>query len=99
MPRDCKTCDKRETFVRDSAHKAAMLAGRTVVGLGVGACIGVGALAAAAIAEVAIPAILTFQVLGLTCGAAGFLRGAKDLKSKRKKARDEQDFDIDHAIL
>jgi len=99
MPRDCKKCDKKEAFVRDSAHKAAVLAGRTVIGLGVGACLGVGALAVAAIAEVAIPAILTFQALGLTCGAMGFLKGAKDLKAKRKKAHDAQDFETDQAIL
>jgi hypothetical protein len=65
----------------------------------VGACLGVGALAVAAVAEVAIPAILTFKALGLTCGAMGFLKGARDLKARRKKARDEQDLDMNQAIL
>lgn len=61
-------------------YNVAMLAGKTAVGLGVGVSLGVGALAAAAFAEVAIPAILTFKALGLTGGALGFLYGAKDLK-------------------
>lgn len=64
----------------DSVYKVAMLAGKTVAGLGVGISLGIGALAVAAIAEVAIPAILTFKALGLTGGALGFLYGAKDLK-------------------
>ena len=64
----------------DSVYKVAMLAGKTAVGLGVGISLGIGALAVAAIAEVAIPAILTFKALGLTGGALGFLYGAKDLK-------------------
>ena len=65
----------------DAVHKVAMLAGKTAAGVGVGITLGVGALAAAAIAEIAIPAILTFKALGLTCGALGFLKGAKDLKN------------------
>ena len=64
----------------DSVYKVAMLAGKTAAGLGVGISLGIGALAVAAIAEVAIPAILTFKALGLTGGALGFLYGAKDLK-------------------
>jgi len=99
MPRDCKQCDKKQDFVQDAAHKAAVLAGRTVMGLGVGVCLGVGVLAVAAAAEVAIPAILTFKALGLTCGAMGFFKGAKDLKVKRKKAREAQDFDMNQAAL
>jgi len=61
-------------------HKVAMLAGKTVAGLGLGVSLGVGALLIAAVAEVAIPAIVTFKALGLTGGALGFLYGAKDLK-------------------
>jgi hypothetical protein len=83
MAQNCKGCEKKETVVRDAAHKAAVLAGNTVVGLGLGVTLGVGALAAAAIAEVAIPAILTFKALGLTCSTLGFLKGAKDLKVKK----------------
>ena len=64
----------------DAVYKGAMLAGKTAAGLGVGICLGVGALLVAAIAEVAIPAILTFKALGLAGGAFGFLHGAKDLK-------------------
>ena len=64
----------------DVIYKGAMLAGKTAAGLGVGISLGVGALLVAAIAEVAIPAILTFKALGLTGGALGFLYGAKDLK-------------------
>lgn len=64
----------------DAVYKAAMLAGKTVAGLGMGVSLGIGALLIAAIAEVAIPAILTFKALGLTGGALGFLYGAKDLK-------------------
>lgn len=64
------------------AYKAASLVGKTAVGVGVGACLGIGALAAATIAEITIPAILTFQALGLTCGAVGFLSGARALKKK-----------------
>ena len=64
----------------DAVYKVAMLAGKTAAGLGVGVSLGVGALLLAAIAEVAIPAILTFKALGLTGGALGFLYGAKDLK-------------------
>jgi hypothetical protein len=75
------------------------LAGNTVVGVGVGACLGVGALAVAAIAEVAIPAILTFQALGLTCGAMGFLKGARDLKSRSRHTCDGQALGKDGAIV
>ena len=64
----------------DVIYKAAMLAGKTAAGLGVGVSLGIGALLLAAFAEVAIPAILTFKALGLTGGAVGFLYGAKDLK-------------------
>ena len=67
----------------NTAYKVTMLLGKTAVGLGVGGCLGIGALAAAAIAEIAIPAILTFKALGLTCSALGFLKGAKDLKEKK----------------
>lgn len=65
-------------------YKVATLAGKTALGLGVGVTLGVGTLAAAAIAEVAIPAILTFKALGLTCGALGFLHGARDLKRHKR---------------
>jgi hypothetical protein len=61
-------------------YNVAVLAGKTAAGLGVGVSLGIGALATAAIAEVAIPAILTFKALGLTGAALGFLSGAKGLK-------------------
>ena len=80
MAMDCKGCEKKENGLHDAAHKVAVLAGKTAAGLGVGLTLGVGALAAAAVAEVAIPAVLTFKALGLTCAALGFLKGAKDLK-------------------
>ena len=64
----------------DVVYKATMLAGKTAAGLGIGISLGVGALLLAAVAEVAIPAILTFKALGLTGGAVGFLCGAKDFK-------------------
>lgn len=64
----------------DTVYKVAMLAGKTVAGLGMGVSLGIGALLLAAVAEVAIPAVLTFKALGLTGGALGFLSGAKDLK-------------------
>jgi hypothetical protein len=89
MSRDCRKCDKKEAFARDAAHHAAILTGKTIMGLGVGVCLGVGALAVAAVTEVAIPAILTFKALGLTGGAVGFLKGAKDIKATNKKAREE----------
>ena len=78
MATNCKGCEKRENAVHNVAHKVAVLAGTTAAGLGVGLALGVGALAAAAVAEVAIPAVLTFKAFGLTCAALGFLKGAKD---------------------
>ena len=71
---NCKGCTKREDMVR----KVASLGGKAVVGLGAGVCLGVGTLAVAAVAEVAIPAILTFKALALTGGALGLVKGAKD---------------------
>jgi len=71
---NCKGCTKRE----GAARKVAALGGKTAVGLGAGLCLGVGALAAAAVAEVAIPAILTFKALALTGGALGLVKGTKD---------------------
>lgn len=71
---NCKGCTKRE----DTVRKVAALGGKAVVGLGTGVCLGVGALAVAAVAEVAIPAILTFKALALTGGALGLVKGAKD---------------------
>jgi hypothetical protein len=78
MALNCKGCEKRENAVHDAAHKAAVLAGTTAAGLGVGLTLGVGALVTAAVAEIAIPAVLTFKAFGLTCAALGFLKGAKD---------------------
>ena len=80
MAKDCKGCEKKEIAVHNAAHKAAVLAGKTAVGLGTGVCLGVGVLAAAAVAEVAIPAVLMFKGLALTGGALGLAKGAKDLK-------------------
>jgi hypothetical protein len=76
MAHNCKGCSKRE----EAVHKAAAMGGKVVVGVGAGLCLGVGALAAAAVAEVAIPAILTFKALALTGGALGLVKGTKDLK-------------------
>ncbi len=74
--RECKGCVKRE----DAVRKVASMGGKAAVGLGTGVCLGVGVLAAAAVAEVAIPAVLTFKALALTGGALGLVKGAKDLK-------------------
>lgn len=71
---NCKGCTKRENAV----HKVAALGGKAAVGLGAGLCLGVGVLTVAAVAEVAIPAILTFKALALTGGALGLVKGAKD---------------------
>ena len=71
---NCKGCAKRE----DTVHKVAGLGGKAGVGVGAGLCLGVGALTAAAIVEVAIPAILTFGVLALTGGIVGLVKGVKD---------------------
>jgi len=76
MAHNCKGCSTRENAV----GKAAAMGGKVVVGVGAGLCLGVGALAAAAIAEIAIPAVLTFKALALTGGALGLVKGAKDLK-------------------
>ena len=76
MAHNCKGCSRRE----EAVHKAAAMGGKVVVGVGAGLCLGVGALAAAAVAEVAIPAILTFKALALTGGALGLVKGTKDLK-------------------
>jgi hypothetical protein len=70
----CRECEKKENAVR----KVATMGGKVVVGLGTGVFVGVGLLSAAAIAEVAIPAILTFKALGLTGGALGLVKGAKE---------------------
>jgi len=78
MIANCRVCEKKEHAVHKAAHKVALIAGTTATGLGVGLTLGVGALAAAAIAEIAIPAVLTFKAFGLTCAAMGFLKGAKD---------------------
>jgi len=92
MAMDCTGCEKKENAVHNAVHKIAVIAGTTATGLGVGLTLGVGVLAAAAVAEVAIPAVLTFKAFGLTCGALGFLKGAKDaggaqglLESAKKK--------------
>jgi len=74
----CMRCSKRE----DTVHKFAAMGGKTAVGLGAGVCLGVGVLAAAAVAEVAIPAVLTFKALALTGGALGLVKGAKDFNKK-----------------
>ncbi|MEI7635837.1 MAG: hypothetical protein WCJ37_00905 [Syntrophus sp. (in: bacteria)] len=70
----CKGCKKRE----DTARKVAMMGGKAVVGLGTGVVLGVGVLSVAAVAEVALPVILTFKALGVTCGALGLVKGAKE---------------------
>ena len=70
----CKGCEKRE----DTVRKVATMGGKAVVGMGTGVFLGVGLLSVAAIAEVAIPVILTFKALGVTCGALGLVKGAKE---------------------
>jgi len=74
MAHNCKGCAKKE----DAARKVAAMGGKAVVGLGTGVCVGVGVLGAAAVAEVAIPALLVFEVLAVTGGALGLVKGAKD---------------------
>jgi hypothetical protein len=66
----------------DVAQKTMVMLGKTAVGLGAGVCLGLGALSAATIAEIAIPAVLTMKALGLTGAATGFLWGAKGLKKQ-----------------
>ena len=75
---NCKGCSTRENAVL----KVAAVGGKMAVGVGAGVCLGVGALVAATVAEVAIPAILTFKALALAGGALGFLKGAKDFNKK-----------------
>jgi len=72
---NCKGCAGRE----DAVLKVAAVGGKAAVGLGTGLCLGVGALTAAAIAEVAIPAILTFGFLAAIGSAIGLVKGVKDL--------------------
>jgi hypothetical protein len=79
MAHNCKGCSKREAAV----HKVAEMGGKAIVGVGAGLCLGVGALAAAAVAEIAIPAVLTFKALALTGGALGLVKGAKDIKKDK----------------
>ena len=79
LPKEGKTgceLDRRKNL----SYKVASLAGKTIAGAGVGIIMGIGVVAAAAVAEVVIPAVLTFKALGLTGGALGFLHGAKDFK-------------------
>jgi len=83
MITNCNVCEKKENALHNAAQKVAVLAGTTATGLGVGLTLGVGALAVAAVAEIAIPAILTFKAFGLTCAALGFLKGAKDTGGAR----------------
>ena len=83
LAHNCKGCSTREAAVHKVSAvggKVAVVGGKVALGLGAGVCLGVGALATAAVAEVAIPAILTFKALALTGGALGFLKGAKDFK-------------------
>ena len=72
--------EERNKGVADDAYKVAMLAGKTAAGLGLGIATGVGLFLAAGVAEVAIPAILTYKAFGLLGGALGFMQGAKELK-------------------
>jgi len=74
MAHNCKGCSKKE----DAVRKVAAMGGKAAVGLGTGVCVGVGVLGAAAVAEVAIPALLVFEVLAVTGGALGLVKGAKD---------------------
>ena len=76
---NCKECEKR----KDTVRKVATLGGKAVVGLGTGVFLGVGVLSVAAIAEVALPVILTFKALGLTGGALGLVKGAKEFNNNK----------------
>lgn len=95
MSTNCKGCEKKRTVL----NKAAMIVGTTATGLGVGLTLGVGALVAAAVAEVAIPAVLTFKAFGLTCGALGFLKGAKDIGGAQGPLGGEQETGIAPGFL
>lgn len=75
---NCRRCEKRE----DTVRKVATMGCKAAVGLGTGVFLGVGVLSVAAIAEVALPVILTFKALSLTGGALGLVKGAKEFDKK-----------------
>lgn len=77
---NCKGCEKRE----DTVRRVAALGGKAAVGMGTGVCLGVGVLAVAAVAEVAVPAILMFKAFALTGGALGLVKGAKEFNKEKK---------------
>lgn len=61
----------------ENIHTACSIFGKTVAGVGAGVVTGITLVVAAAAAEVAVPALLALNALGLTGGALGFLRGIK----------------------
>jgi len=65
------------TGTGENIHTACSVFGKTVAGVGVGVVTGLSLVVAAAVAEVAVPAILLLKALGLTGGAFGFINGLK----------------------
>ena len=62
---------------KEAGCRTGMVLCKTAAGVGLGIVAGVGAMIAASVAEVVIPAMLVMKAFGLTGGAIGFLRGLK----------------------
>jgi hypothetical protein len=62
---------------RSMLYRTALLTGKTVTGVGIGAIAGMGAVVAAAFAEVTLPAAFVLKAFGLTGGAVGLLHSIK----------------------
>lgn len=69
----CYEIEEEESTV----HRAALLAGKTAAGLGIGVVAGIGMVVAASAVEVLVPAFLLLKAFGLTGGAVGFVQGLK----------------------
>ena len=73
-----KTPDKSNCGGEKSNVRAvSLVVAKTVAGVGVGAVLGLGAVVAIAVAEVALPAIFIMKTFSFAGGALGFLKGVK----------------------
>jgi hypothetical protein len=73
--------DGKITFGR-VVHETGLVAAKTVTGVAIGAVAGIGAIAAIAVAEVTIPALMVLKICSFAGGSIGLLKG---LSKKREK--------------
>ncbi|MBF0298673.1 MAG: hypothetical protein HQK51_08135 [Oligoflexia bacterium] len=72
-------CDNKKVGAKKATVTVFKVGGKTTLGAGIGVLTGIfGAIAAASVFEVVVPALLITKVAGVVGGAAGLIKGVCD---------------------